>query len=104
MEPKLKKTMWGWRVVHPVKNDDGTTNWINLLIGGWSNFFILLFILFVIFLYLFGTKELLSGCYDMAENPCAYCRYATIGLATNWEGEIEWGAEKNLLEKVERDT
>ena len=43
----LKKGMFGYRVVHPIKNEDGTTNLINLLIGGWGNFWMLIFIMIV---------------------------------------------------------
>ena len=68
----LKKGFLGWTVVQPVKNEDGTTNWLNLLIGGWGNLFKLLFILLVIFSFLYGVKEMMKGCNDMAENPCEY--------------------------------
>lgn len=31
----LKKSKaFGWSVVHPIKNEDGTINWFNLLTGG----------------------------------------------------------------------
>ena len=30
----LKKDRFGWRVIHPVKNDDGSWNWKNFLVGG----------------------------------------------------------------------
>jgi len=68
----LRKGKFGYRVVQPIKNEDGTTNWINFLIGGWENFFKLLFILGIAFLFLFGVKQMLKGCNDMAENPCRY--------------------------------
>ena len=68
----LKKDILGWRVVHPIKNEDGTTNWLNLLIGGWGNLFKLLFILLVIFSFLYGVKEMMRGCNEMAKNPCKY--------------------------------
>lgn len=68
----LRKGRFGYSVVHPRKNEDGTTNWINLLIGGWGNFFKLLFILLVIFLFLYGVREMMEGCNDLAANPCKY--------------------------------
>jgi hypothetical protein len=44
----LKKGILGWNVINPLKNEDGTTNWKNLLIGGsWIK--LILIILFVIF-------------------------------------------------------
>ena len=33
----LKKDFLGWRIVHPIKNEDGSWNWPNLLFGGWRN-------------------------------------------------------------------
>ena len=68
----LKKGMFGYRVIHPNKNDDGTINWINLLVGGWGNLMQLLFILFVLLSLLYGTIEMNRACLDMAENPCDF--------------------------------
>ena len=68
----LKRGMFGYRVVHPHKNEDGTINWINLLIGGWENFWILIFIMLVILSFMYGVKEMMASCNDMAENPCKY--------------------------------
>lgn len=33
-EVVLKKDFTGWRVVYPIKNQDGSINWKNLLVGG----------------------------------------------------------------------
>jgi len=71
-EVSMRKGMFGWRVVHPIKNSDGKINWINLLVGGWGNFLILIFILFILTVGYFGLQEMLRGCNDMAENPCRY--------------------------------
>lgn len=67
----LKKGMFGYRVVHPVK-ENGKIVWQNALFGGWGNFFKLLFILLIAFSLLFGVNEMIEGCKDMAENPCDY--------------------------------
>ena len=38
----LKKSGNNYRVVHPIKNEDGSWNWFNLLTGGsWMNLIIL---------------------------------------------------------------
>jgi len=68
----LRKGMFGYRVVYPNQNENGSINWINLLIGGWGNLFKLLFVLFIIFCFIFGTMEMISSCKDMAKNPCKY--------------------------------
>jgi hypothetical protein len=45
----LKKSFGEWKVVHPIKNDDGTINWFNFLIGGsWFNFILLIISLIIL--------------------------------------------------------
>lgn len=48
----MKKGFDGWRIVHPLKNEDGSLNWNNIILGGsvWSFVKILL-----VFLLLIGT-------------------------------------------------
>ena len=43
----LNKSKWfGWKVVKPIRNEDGSINWKNLLIGGsWFN---LIFVILII--------------------------------------------------------
>jgi len=37
-----KNWLLGWGVIHPIKNEDGTINWKNLIAGGsWFKLFIL---------------------------------------------------------------
>jgi hypothetical protein len=52
----LKKDFTGWRVIYPIRNQDGSINWKNFLIGGsyWNIVkmgAIIGFILFVIWSY-----------------------------------------------------
>ena len=68
----LRKGMFGYRVVHPCKNEDGKVNKVNLIVGGWGNFFILIFILLILLSLFAGVKQMLSSCKDMSENPCKY--------------------------------
>jgi len=68
----LKKGMFGYRVIHPAKNSDGTRNWINILVGGWGNFIQLLFILFVLLSLFYGVIEMNRDCIELAENPCKF--------------------------------
>ena len=45
----LKKGRFGWSVVHPIKNEDGSINWFNLLTGGsWLRFGIMVFVVLII--------------------------------------------------------
>lgn len=100
----LKKDMFGYRVVQPIKNEDGTTNWINLLVGGWENFWLLMFIILVILSFLYGVKEMMADCNDMAKNPCKYfnldCtdrydkydnQYGILGGGEDGDKKGEWG-------------
>lgn len=68
----LTKGIFGWRVIHPIQDDEGKIIWKNLLFGGWGNLLRLLFIFLVIALAFFGFKEVTNSCRDLAENPCDY--------------------------------
>ena len=68
----MTKGMFGWRVVHPIKNSNGSINWINLSVGGWGNLIMLLFIFLIIGVGYFGMKQMMVSCNDMAEDPCKY--------------------------------
>ncbi len=63
-----KSNIFGWAVIHPWKNDDGSINWLNLITGGsWANFFLWAFItaiiIGVIFEYTSNINTLIS-CFD----------------------------------------
>jgi hypothetical protein len=70
----LKKDNLGWRIVNPIKNEDGSINIINLLFGGKRNLaillIILLFVLGFFYVYHHDTAEMRK----VVENPCLYCR------------------------------
>lgn len=71
----LKKGIFGYRVVHPIKDEKGNYIWINVLVGGWGNFWILIFILLVVSCFLYGFKEVTTSCRDMAKHPCNYFEF-----------------------------
>jgi hypothetical protein len=56
----LKKSRFGWRVVYPIKNVDGSINRKNLLFGGsyWNILKILLTIGFITVIILFYIHDL----------------------------------------------
>jgi len=68
----LKKGIFGYRVVHPTKNPDGSWNWLNVITGGWENLIALIIILLIIISFMYGVREMMVSCNDMAENPCKY--------------------------------
>ena len=69
----LKKDFFGWRVVQPYKNEDGSMNWFNFITGGWKNLTILLLLLVFGYIAYMGVTELISNYRLVAQNPCAYC-------------------------------
>lgn len=91
-----------WRVVHPIKNNNGSFNWLNFLIGGWGNFWKLIFILFLIMIWIFGFWTINSDLKSIAENPCEYCsmndKIKNDGLLSQKNLEILKEAELNLEE------
>lgn len=46
----LKKSYDGWRVVYPLKNEDGSYNWFNIITGGsyWKLFTVLLIVAIIL--------------------------------------------------------
>lgn len=66
----LKKGFKGWQVVHPIRNEDKSINWKNLLTGGsWWNVIITLIIVLIIVgvLYEYSTTvNMFLDCFRVA--------------------------------------
>jgi hypothetical protein len=73
----LKKDIFGWRVIQPWKNEDGTINWFNLLTGGKKNIAILIFLLVLAGLFYLGVQEVITNYSTIANNPCEFCKSCT---------------------------
>lgn len=71
---QVRKGRRGYRIVHPIKNIDGTWNYPNLLFGGWSNLFKLLIYLGIGIIIYFGISELATQCKEVLADPCIYCQ------------------------------
>jgi hypothetical protein len=69
----LKKGMLGYRIVHPIKNEDGRINYVNLLVGGWQNLFKLIFIIAAILFFVYIYNHDLSEMRKVYNDPCAAC-------------------------------
>lgn len=69
----LRKSFGGWWIVHPIKNEDGSFNKINLLFGGKTNLIRLTVYLVIILLIVYGVNEIVAQYKDFAKNPCNYC-------------------------------
>lgn len=71
----LKKSgIFGYGVVYPWKNEDGSVNWYNLLTGGTPNLIKTIFIVFILLMMVWGVNEMLSPLRAIAEQPVEYCR------------------------------
>jgi len=74
----LKKDYFGWRVVQPIKNDDGSYNWLNLLVGGARNGLFLLGILLILGFLMWSHYHDIQAIQDnygkIATNPLGWCR------------------------------
>ena len=62
-----------WRVVYPIKNEDGTYNWFRLFFGSKTNLVVLIFILVLCGIAYIGIHELVSDYQTIIGNPDLYC-------------------------------
>jgi len=69
----FKKDFLGYRIVHPHKNEDGSWNYWNLLIGGKRNLMFMIIVLLVIGSLLYAYSHDISIYKEVMANPCAYC-------------------------------
>ncbi len=69
----MKKGTFGWRIVHPNKNEDGSTNWFNTITGGWSNLFRVGIYMVIAGLIYLGFSETLSSCQLLANEYATCC-------------------------------
>ena len=59
----LRKSFDGWRVVHPIKNEDGSYNWFNILTGGswWRIIFTAIIVLIILGVFYEYSSNLRLG-------------------------------------------
>lgn len=66
----LKKDFKGWRVVHPIKNEDGTINLFNIITGGsWWNLIIVGVIVLITLAFLFEYSSNINSLLDCFRIP-----------------------------------
>lgn len=102
----MKKSKLGWRVVSPIKREDGSLHFFNLLTGGWGSLFIttLIVIILVSQLYLFRAQleEIESHYEKIAADPIQWCKDVNSGKTNAWEySDLTISAEENLLDNQE---
>lgn len=69
----LKKDWTGWRVVEPIRSQDGKLLWKRILFGTTKERVFLGFILLIIVLGYLGFQEQINNYKKVMDNPCAYC-------------------------------
>ena len=74
----LKKDWMGWRVVYPLKKEDGTIDKFNLIFGSKANVVFLIIILLIGTALYFGVNELIGNYKEVAKNPCSFCEDCQI--------------------------
>ena len=80
----LKKDMFGYRIIYPYKNNDGSLNWFNIWTGGsWAKLIVTLLIVSLIIFSVYAYKTDVKTCYEVIENPCDYCNLNPTMINTN---------------------
>jgi hypothetical protein len=90
----IKKSFDGYRVIHPIKREDGTINWFNLFTGGsYWNWVKLAIILIIIYFMTWSYLRDIRVCRELTEtireDPYAFCMNVTSQVLTsNWDVQI----------------
>lgn len=69
----LKKDWTGWRVVEPIKDENGKFLWKRILLGTTKERAFLGFIIFLALVSYLAFDEQLANYNAVVNNPCAYC-------------------------------
>ena len=90
----VKKSFDGYRVVHPIKNDDGTWNWFNLFTGGscwnWVKVILVMaLIFFVTWSYMHDVKAYREITDKIFEDPIGWC--STVLDNNAYRGWVDFG-------------
>lgn len=66
----LKKGTWlGWHIVHPIKNEDGSRNWKNLICGGsWLRLALIIGFVIISLGAIFEAKSLVDLASECVKN------------------------------------
>ena len=79
------------RIVHPIKNDDGTWNWFHIVIGSWSGFFRTIMMLLLMVLIMFAYAHDTAECKAFIEKNQQLILNITMAQSgTLPDGSIDW--------------
>ena len=89
----FKKDIFGYRIVNPIKNSDGSFNWINILFGGYRNLFFLIILLlsagFTIWSYNHDIAEVKAYYGNISEDPFYACAKPNPAIDNAFSGKWE---------------
>lgn len=74
----LKKDWTGWRVVEPIKDENGKFLWKRMILGTRKERAFLGFIIFLALVSYLAFDEQLDNYNSVMGNPCAYCNSCQI--------------------------
>jgi hypothetical protein len=85
-----------WRVVYPVKNEEGKINYFRLFFGSKTNLAVLLMILVLIGLVFLGVDNLIGVYKFRADNPCVYCENCQDACRLIFTEDRNYGDSRNF--------
>ena len=79
----VKKSLGSYRVIYPLRNEDGSRNWFNILTGGsYWNLVKVILIVSIILLMVWSYQRDIRVCTEFVNNiiadPIAFCLNITI--------------------------
>lgn len=79
----MKKDWLGWRQIYPIKKDDGSWNYPNLLFGGYRNLIFLVIVMLALLLLVSSYKHDTADCNELfhpdnlRDRVCSLCSHLT---------------------------
>lgn len=96
----MKKDFMGWRIVHPVRNENGSLNWFNLLFGSKRNLvYMTLIIIFLMLLYL-GYHETVSNYKTVMDDPCKFCKSCDSKIVVKYSRQLNLSSLDSLKDST----
>jgi hypothetical protein len=94
----LRKGIFSYRVVHPIKDENGKYIWMNLIFGGWANFIQLILLMALVLGFFWVYDHDIAAYQEVYENPCEFCN---CNLYQDRFIDYEQGVfQFNLTEKI----
>lgn len=90
----FKKDIFGYRIVHPIRNEDGSFNWTNIIFGGKRNFVMLIIFLiiagYVMWSYHHDVNAIQQNYIKISADPIGFCRNVNNNPSAYLDDRINW--------------